>query len=175
LTTYSVIIDIDQDIPEDVLVEHIGAALKRFRQPVKSAPTPPRVTVRKMATGGYVKPDENHKYTLATDTTVPQPVAVELGAAALTYLKELAKRTGPFEATRTPRQHPFEGPEVFDDDVTVDSITSTKQDLTGEMYPTIAELLKDKSTKELHRPADSVEPLAEGDWELKGGDEVGTD
>jgi hypothetical protein len=70
-----------------------------------------------------------------------------LAGANLNYIDELAKRA---------RQHPFDGPEMFDD---------IEHAHLGEAkplrYPKLDELLEAKN--------------GEGDWDLEEGDEVGND
>lgn len=148
MTTYDVTIEIDQDIPEDVLMEHIGAALKQYRAEAVPARSP-RVTVRKLH--DLTEPVE---YANGGTVTGP-PVAFTkeqiraLAGANLNYIDELARRANG-------RAHPFDGPEMFDD------IEHAHQ---GEgkplRYPKLDELLEAKS--------------GEGDWDLEEGDEVGND
>lgn len=131
---------------------------------------------------------------ITTKRDLPTDVLVEHVAYALRGIVDPNKRrahegdvTVKVVNVKRPRQHPFEGPEVFDDEPrkhrfneytphhTVDyraPVTSITDPLSqvfraiGDDFPHLAELFRDKRAQQ---------PPAEGDWQLNDDDKVGDD
>lgn len=79
-----------------------------------------------------------------------------------------------FSEPRGQRTHPFDGPEVFDDEV------PERLPITGDFwnaltadFPHLTQFFAHKGRTVASPPRD--EPAAEGDWALDGGDRVGED
>lgn len=132
MTRYTFSIDLPADVPEDVVSEFVGQALKKFLRD--------RTSVK----------------------VLREPAATVGGT--------LSGPTQPL--VRRGRAHPFDGPEVFDDDM---SIATFEQLVHGEVphesitdaYPHLSELLKQR--REL------TQAPGEGDWQLSDEDRVGED
>lgn len=159
--------NLPDDLPDDVLIEHLAVALRKLveERPVKA---PPKPTVRKDYSGGGYIP-RTPGYEPWWLPAAPNPM---------------------WKTTSTGRNHPFEGPEVNDDlpegfdgkNVEgvvyglVDGPTNFGPKTTaamsqvmravGEDFPLLAELFRDKRAEQ---------PKAEGDWQLKDDDKVGED
>lgn len=127
MTVYTLEVSTKRDVPDDVVVEHVGYALRGIVDPNKRRSDNGGVTVRLV------------------------------------------------EAKR-PRNHPFEGPVTWDDDVPETApgvylfnekgVINQVFRAIGEDFPHLAELFRDKRTQE---------PPAEGDWQLNNDDKVGED
>lgn len=128
MTTYTLQITLPTDVPDDVLVEHIGATLKRL---IRKPQPEPKAAVKIVAKSGY---------NLQEEPRGPQG-----------------------------RNHPFDGPLMFDDVVTANTpqdVVDTVFRAIGEDFPHLAELFRAKG---------APEPPAEGDWQLNEEDHVGED
>ena len=150
---YTVDIEIDADIPTDVLAEHIGQALKHFLK----EPTPqPRAKVSVNRAGGVI-PDRKYSFT-------------EPGSGYIIPKSRLP---------RNGRTHPFEGPEVFDDQITIETsedVVKKVFDAIRQDFPYLRELFDAKREEHaVRRGADIQQPLDEGEWELPGEDRIGED
>lgn len=86
-------------------------------------------------------------------------VNVQLSEEDAELLRKMSKPLSGVSIARTSRNHPFDGPEVFDDYVPVGEVPA-------DGFPKLAELMRDKRA-EL--------PRDEGDWDLDSGDRVGED
>lgn len=143
MTKYNLEIDLPVTVPDDVLVEHVGQALKKLiRKPVPE----PVASVRIVAKSGYKLVEGNMKATW---------------------------RNGG-------RQHPFEGPEVFDDDVTeftTPDIMDKVFNAISQDFPHLSELFNVKrAERNIARRSDLSGPVGEGDWTLpEDGGHIGED
>jgi hypothetical protein len=185
MTRYIVTIDINRDIPVDVLTEHIGAALKQFRTAPQAPATAPVVTVRKLADGGILAPTSRivDNIVYKPNTTVTGPEYPLLGDnfnglvhpyvdTLVEYTQNLGKRY------RTGRAHPFDGPEVFDDEheqPEPEAVDLPEVKGPPLAYPYVDRLLAEKfEQRELHRRT-TEQPADEGEWDLGGGEHLGED
>lgn len=133
MTDYIVTIkNIANDVPADVLVEHIGYAVRNLTE--KRRQWAGGITIERVQ---GVKLEEDPKSTKSYAT----------GG----YL---------------PRQHPFDGPEMFDDEPCFLPIPQGLQDIL-EGLPYLSELIRNRQ-----RP---TPPEGEGDWNLVDEDKVGDD
>jgi len=179
LTVYTLSITLPVTVPDDVLVEHIGAALKKL---IRKPQTKPLTSVEIVAKSVY-KLEEDKPFTRGGYVTAGQ---VQLSPADpnATY-PWVAATSGDPNATypsTSVRNHPFEGPELFDDIITehtpadvMDKVfTAIDQD-----FPHLAELFdhkrKESAEHNVTRRNDLPEPPAEGDWTLESGEHVGED
>ena len=139
MTKYTLEIEYPYEVPDDVLVEHLGQALKKLSLRHKVT-APPKPSVKIVAKNAYKLREGD-------------------GAVHNDY-----------RAPRIGRSHPFDGPEVFDDDVTehttldiMDQVfTAISQD-----FPHLSELFNTKRQEHnIARRSDLSGPPGEGDWTL---------
>ena len=121
-------------------------------------------------------------YTFQIDLPADIPVDVvseHVGAALKRFLSDRVRVkvfaaggtvTGPVQAflPKIGRQHPFEGVELFDDDITAATFTVQPARPIDADYPRLTELLA-------HRRAATTIAEGEGDWQLENDDHVGED
>lgn len=74
------------------------------------------------------------------------------------------------------RNHPFDGPEVFDDEEISPAVAAAGVILTKaeSKYPALLELLDAKKPRPIKR-GETTQPPAEGDWQLSNDSQVGED
>jgi hypothetical protein len=193
LTVYTLNITLPVTVPDDVLVEHIGAALKKL---VRKPQAEPRASVeivaksgvkleedKQFARGGYIPGDQGGVIKVEDGYVFSQAQVKAMGGKAA--IARLAATSGDPNATypsTSVRNHPFDGPELFDDIITehtpadvMDKVfTAIDQD-----FPHLAELFDHKRQESAEhnvtRRNDLPEPPAEGDWTLESGEHVGED
>jgi hypothetical protein len=193
LTVYTLNITLPVTVPDDVLVEHIGAALKKL---IRKPQTKPRTSVeivaksvykleedKPFASGGYVTGDHPLVAAVNYGPVFTRAQVEAMGGKAA--IERLVATSGDPNATypsTSVRNHPFEGPELFDDIITehtpadvMDKVfTAIDQD-----FPHLAELFdhkrKESAEHNVTRRNDLPEPPAEGDWTLESGEHVGED
>lgn len=146
MTRYNFEVDLPSDVPADVVAEYVGAALKRY--------VTDRVNVKVVASGGTLH-----------GPVVGLPRVSEKADFTERQLRALRQITEP---VRVARQHPFEGPEVFDDDITADTFTVQDAHPIQGDYPHLTGLLA--SRRDAATIADG-----EGDWQLTNDDNAGDD
>ena len=185
--------NLPDSLPDDVLVEHVGYAIRKLckERPVE---TPPEPNV-KLAGGSlttpttpYVPIAPSYPWQVPTQRYPWYNVTASLGSAtvsnavnsAAAYEKakadlEALKNLAPIVKKVEPRQHPFEGPEVFDDEgepkplpgikLTEPILEQLSRAIAGD-FPHLTELFRAKRE----------DPKAEGDWQLPEDDgKVGED
>lgn len=168
MTRYTFDVEIPADVPAEVVAEYVGAGLKRFvadRTTVTVRNEAPAPVSRPFASGGIVQ---------GTGRVAGAPASVELEPGDMEILRRML-RAGQIEVSRS---HPFDGPERFDDDVTVATFQEPIRIQEGpdqslqDAFPHLNAVLGEQ--REIRRPQESFPP-DEGDWQLRTDDKVGED
>lgn len=160
MTDYSVRIDnVPQNVPVDVVLEHLGYCMRGLLKDRHVNYTNVRIHLEKVHGATFTSADPGAAY--------PSQTVCNLEA-------------------RTGRQHPFDGPEMFDDVETTTTFLPTTDKVISDVFtaishdfPYLTELFNTKRAEReertVKRPTTTTEPAPEGEWDLDKGDEVGSD
>lgn len=158
-TRYTVDITLSRAIPSDILIEHLAVGLRSL---------------------GDTKVYSIEKVNSQRAYSVPVTAAYDPGRAFSEpegRRATVGERLSVKPNRKVGRKHPFDGPEMFDDDEPSDNLPLDARfwNALRADFPHLSALFraKDEERTVVSPPRD--EPHAEGDWTLDSGDHVGED
>lgn len=156
--------------------------------------------------------DYQYDLTISLKKSVPADVLIEHISYALRAIVDPKRRKGrksdikvELTGLRTPRSHPFDGPDVDENDQVIftgkaeepawdtpivgqladvdaafieldlDDVVGAVYQAIGEDFPNLAHLFQVKREEHVARSLQFTDPPAEGDWQLESEDKVGED
>lgn len=147
---YKVSVVLSRRIPTDILIEHMAVGLRSLGE-TKVLSVRADLDTHETRERGRDKMNATTNVT----TTFKEPV-------------------GEYAKPSEPRAHPFDGPEVFDDDVNERlPLTADFWNALAADFPHLTQFFSAKGRTLVSPPRE--EPPAEGDWGLEPGDRVGED